>query len=555
MEKKNPLRYLIYIIILFIFFMPLFRLLILSFKIGTTYGLGNYIEIFKDIKTYESISNTIYISVFSTVISLCLGLIMAWLIAYTDVRQKNLMEFFVLLPFVIPSYIITLSWTQFMGKNGIVEKILSFLPGNLKPLDMYSLTGIILVMGICNSSLVYLLTVNVFRRIPRDLEWSARTCGLSALKTFFKINLPLAMPGIISGGILSFLASIDNFGIPAFLGIPAGISVLSTYIYESIIGFGPKAFSKGAAISVILAVIAILGTAFQGLLLKKSNGGDTVKEDYNIRFSLGKGRKIIEFITWIFLIIINIIPIISMVLSSLINAYGMSLNFSNLTLKHYSFILHSPNVKNALINSFILALTCTIICIFIGTLIAYIKIRKSSKAVRFIELNMSLAYAVPGIVLALAMIFHWIQPIPGWKPDIYGTIKIMVIAYITRYLILQVKGSSTAISQVDESMEEAAIVCGANSYFKWIKILVPMILTEVISGSFLIFMSSLTELTLSSLLSSVGTETIGLTILNFQQGGDLNSSTALSSLVIFIISLLYFSLKIVPKFKFKGGRI
>lgn len=537
--------------VLFIFFMPLARLVLLSLKTDNGLSLSNYTSLLADIKTWQVIKNSIYISSMSTILSLIIGVFMAWIIAYTDIGSKTYLQFMIMLPFVIPSYIISLSWTQFMSQNSYLGSLLKLLPLDVQPLNMYSYTGIILTMGLTHFPIVYLLTVNVFRKIPRDLEWSARTCGNHPITTFYKINLPLAMPGIVGGGLLAFIASMDNFGIPAFLGIPAGIKVLSTNIYEEIVGFGPLAFSRGAALSVILAIIVLLGASIQILLLKKSRGLEAIKEDYSVRHSLGKYKRPAEILIWTFLISISIVPIISMFGTSLIKAYGLKFSPENITLKNYAFILfESTKTRRAIFNSGMLALTATGICIMVGTWLAYLKSRKPSKFMSMVENIISLPYAIPGTVLALSMIFHWIQPIPGWKPGIYGTIKILIISYVTRYLILQVKGSYSAIVQIDRSVEEAASVCGAGLFQKWKQVLIPLILPGVLSGSFLVLISSLTELTLSSLLWSSGAETIGVTIFNFEQAGFVNYSTAFSSIVILLILVGAILLKILPNIRY-----
>lgn len=135
------------------------------------------------------------------------------------------------------------------------------------------------------------------------------------------------------------------------------------------------------------------------------------------------------------------------------------------------------------------------------------------------------------------MIFAWMEPIPGWNPGLYGTIRILVLAYITRFMILQVRGSITAMMQVEASMEEAARVSGASLWIRWRKILIPLILPGIMSGAFMLLLSSLTELTLSSLLWSSGSETIGLAIFNFEQAGYVTYSTSFSTLVVITILL------------------
>lgn len=548
-NKDNIIKYILLILVVFIFLIPIVRLVLMSVKIDDTWSFNNYSTLLSMNKTWRIIWNTIYISVTSTIISLVLGVFFAWVIAYTDIKYKNALQVLVILPFIIPSYIISLSWTQFTSPNGLLAKLVSSI-FHIKLFSMYSYTGIILMMGISHAPLVFLFTVNVFRKIPQDLEFAARTCGNGRWKIFWKISFPLAMPGILSGGLISFLASIDNFGIVAFLGIPANIKVLSTYIYEEIIGFGPLAFSRGATLSVFLGLITIITALFQNILLKRTRSLDTDKEDFSIRISFGKYRKVIEMCLWIFLIAIIIIPILSMFSTSLINAYGQDFTLKNLTFKHYKFVLFdSSKTKRAILNSLILSGISTTICIVLGTIIAYYKVRKPSKIINLIETTVNIPYSIPGIVLSLSMIINWVEPIPGWKPGIYGTTKILIIAYVTRYLILQVKGSTTALVQINKSIEESAHASGASSINKWRKIIIPLITQGVMSGAFLVFVSAFTELTLSSLLWSSGSETVGVTVFNFQQGGYLNYATTFSSIVVAVILVGFILLKTLSSIK------
>ena len=158
----------------------------------------------------------------------------------------------------------------------------------------------------------------------------------------------------------------------------------------------------------------------------------------------------------------------------------------------------------------------------------------------------SLTYAIPGIVLSLAMIFHWVEPLPG-------IIWILVIAYITRYLILQIKESTTALMSVNPELEEAVRACGRGKRALWQQVLLPMLVRPILSGSFLIFVSSLTELTLSSMLASAGTKTIGLTIFNFQQSGDYNLSAAMSAVIVVMVLTGYCLVALKPAEKKKRG--
>lgn len=533
-RKGKNIWFLIALILVFLVFLwPIIKLVSLSFSTESSHLFANYTTVLRETRTWKILSNTGVIVAGSTFLSVTLGVSLAWLVAYSDIRAKKLLHVFVLLPFIIPSYIITLSWTQFLSNNGIVAKVLAVLPGNLEPLNLYSYTGIIVVLGLSHYPLVFLLTMSVLRRIPRDLEWAVRSSGGSRFTAFRKVTLPLALPGIASGGLLAFLANLDNFGIPAFLGIPANISVLSTVIYQEIVGFGPTAFARAATFSVLLGMIALVGTLFQWLLLRKSKEGENSEIDAAPRFSLGASRIWIEIILWSFLIIISIIPMFSMFGASLIRAYGLSFAIENLTFDHYRFILfENDKVQRAISNSVKLALGTGLICLLLGTAIAYYRLRKNSFISKAIEIAVSLPYALPGMVLALAMILTWMQPIPGWNPGIYGSVWILFIAYVTRFMILQVRGSMTAMSQIASSMEEAAHVSGAGFLAKWRFIMLPLLLPGLLSGAFLVILTTLTELTVSALLWSSGSETIGLMIFNFEQSGYTTYSTAFSSLVV-----------------------
>ncbi|MFR5243582.1 MAG: ABC transporter permease [Clostridium sp.] len=216
------------------------------------FGLQNYMDMLHEDRTSKAIRNTLIISIASTVIAVAAGSFFAFLNAYTNIKRKKLLELLVLAPYIIPSYIITLSWSSLLLKRGLVNTFLKNI--GLPVIDIYTLPGIILVMGICNIPVVYLLVVGMLRKIPRDMEWAGRTSGYTPLQTIRKITMVQAMPAIASGGMLAFLASIDNFSIPAFLGISSGIPVLSTYIYEKAISFGPDSFHKAAALSVVLSL-------------------------------------------------------------------------------------------------------------------------------------------------------------------------------------------------------------------------------------------------------------------------------------------------------------
>lgn len=535
LPKVNTVCYgLFYFTVFLVFLAPLLRLLIMSITEDAGYSFSHYTRLLAENRTHRAIYNTVITGVFSTAFSVLWGSIFAILTAYTNLKRKKLAEILILMPFIVPSYIITLSWTGILSEKGIVNHLLS--AAGIGHINLYSMGGIIFVQGMCHIPLVYLILKTMLKRIPVELEWASMAAGFSRRQTMLRINLTLAAPAIASGAVLAFLAAIDNFSIPAFLGISSGIPVLSTYIYEKAIGFGPSSFSDAAVLSVLLSLIAIAGTVLEGTFLRKGHGLESIKEDSSVRIEMSPWmRKAVEWGLLGGLLGFNIVPLIFMLLSSVQKCYGLGYGRNNLTLDNFHELLNNPGVIKAIRNSLILATITCLVCILVGTAAAYLKVRGHNKAMNILEKSASITYAIPGIVLALAMIFHWVEPVPGIRPGIYGTITILAVAYVTRYLILQIKGSVNALLTVEPALEEAALASGRSPISMWVRILIPLMFKPVMASSFLIFIPAMTELTLSSILSAAGTRTIGLTIFNFHQAGDYSISIAMSAIIVLLI--------------------
>ena len=460
-QLRNRLGTLLFYTVIFLFFVaPVLRLLVMSCKGPDGYGLQNFAVLLREPRTLKAIVNTLIIAVGSTVFATILGTAMAFILAYTNVRHRHFLEMLVLMPFIIPSYITTLSWAGIVTKKGLLSRLAAAL--GLGTLDIYSIGGILFIVGICNIPIVYLSVTHTLRKIPKDLEWASRSCGFSIWATFWKIDIPEAMPAIMSGAVLSFLAAIDNFSVPAFLGIPAGIPVLSTYIYEKAISFGPQSFPLAAALSVMLCIIAIGGTLLE-VLIRKGGAMESIKEDMSPRVYIRSSRrKITEGILLLGWGLFDLIPLLVMVSNAFLKNYGLAISRQNLSLENFTFVCTDTSVLSSVSNSLLLALITCALCIVIGMAMAYLKVRRGSHAMAVGEKCAALTYAIPGIVLSLAMIFHWTEPLPGLRPGIYGTVNILIIAYLTRYLILQIKGSTNALLSVKHFVHPVGVLYKIN---------------------------------------------------------------------------------------------
>lgn len=530
----------------FVFVLPVLRLLWTSLHSGGGFSLEAYRDILGRPATWKASGNSLYIGLASTLGAMALGLGLSWLTAYTDIRFTKAIWFLTFLPYILPSYSIALAWRIFCSPNSAVAALVSRLPGAPAMPSMYSYGGVIFVHIVSAFSPVFLLMSAALQRVPQDMEWAARAAGVKSLSIFWRINVPLIAPSFISAAFLTFLSVIDNFGIPAILGIPAGIQVLPTYIYEQIAGLGSSVFSRAAVLSLILIAMSFLGFAAQKLLLRKPWTLEAVRPEKTIRVSLGKARTPLSALLVFLLLFLSVIPVFSMTGTALKKAMGLPFQAGNITLNNFVFVLLSnAKSRRAMANSLGLAAFTAALCVILGTALAVGLVKRKSRWPAIIEAMIQIPYSIPGIVLSLCMILFWLQPLPGVFPGVYGTVKILFIVYLTRFLVVQSKASFSAIAGFDPGLEDAVRSSGSSALWGWVRIILPLLLPGIISGAVMVFTGVLTELTLSSLLWSAGAETIGTTILNFEQAGTLKYSSALSSVVCVLVILL-FALSRIP---------
>ena len=522
---------------LVLFLFPLLRLLLLSVTAEDgSWNLDSYRELLSDERAMTAIINTLYISILSAFLSSAIGTWMAFLVGYTNIRYKKVIEMLIFLPFVIPAYVMTISWTGLTASGGGLTLLLKAL--GLPAINLYTPGGIIIMLGICHMSVVYVTVIHRLRKISMEVDWAARASGSSLWYALWRVDLPMVSSAIASGTVLAFLADIDNFAVPAFLGISSNIPVLSTYIYEKVISFGPNSFTYGAVLSVLLAVIALAGTLVAARLGKTAGEGESHRAESEPRISLSAPlRRLTEWLTVAFLFSISVIPFCYMAVSALLKSFTFSLKAEDMTWDNYRFVFTNDGVREAALNSLFMAGTGTLLCLLLGTLAAYGVVRRKNRMALFLEQMAGMTYSVPGIVLALALIFYWSQPFPGMTTGLYGSYTILILGYVTRYMVVQIKNSASAMQSMSEAAEDAALVSGSSVFHMWMKIIIPQLALPALSGSFFIFLSAMTELTMSSVMASAGTRTIGLTIFNLQQAGDYSLAAAVSAVILAFMML------------------
>ena len=513
--------------------LPLLRLLVEGLSEAGRLSLGPLRRALSDPLTWVATRNSLETAFGGTLIAVALGTLAALVVSLTDFRARNAFVFCVVLPLMIAPQVTALAWLQVTGPASPLLKLLGIAPpiGARNPL--YSREGIILLLGIQYAPLVFLTVRAGLRQLPREMVEAALAAGASRREVLRSIILPLMTPALIAGTALAFVSCIGNFGIPAFLGIPGRYLVLPTLIYQRLAGLGPSVLSEVAILSMIVGVIATAGILLPDLLARR--------RDYRIvtaslparAFTLGRWRWLIEGTAWTFAVLVLALPLIGLLLTALVPAHGVPLNFSSATLANFAYVLGEHEAaRRALTNSLSLAATAAVLIVMVSIPLAYFIVWRRSRLLRTLSIAAELPYALPGVVLAIALILLLLKPIPILGIALYNTVWIILVAYLARFLVLGLRPIVSGYQQIDRGLEEAAQVAGARLIRRTCEIIVPIVAPAAVAGALLVFLTAFNELTVSALLWSSGAETLGVVVFSFEQAGESSYAAAVAVLTV-----------------------
>ena len=484
--------------------------------------------------TWQATLNTIEIGIGATVVALLLGGLFAVLVAVTDIRAKTMLVFAFMLPLMIPPQITAIAWIQVFGPSSALLKGLGLAPPPGTPNPLYSKTGIVLLMGIEHAAIVFLALRAGLRAIPRDLAEAAQASGARPLRVLATIVLPLARPALLAGAALAFVSAVGNFGIPALLGIPAGVSVLPTLIYRRLSGFGTSALAEAAVLSVLVGLIALAGTFIHERAAGKADARVLGTGGRPVELRLGRWRPWTEAFVWAVVGLIVVLPLAALVSTALVRVYGLPLSADTLTLAHFAQVFDLATTRRAFANSLMLAGGAAAVLGVASLLLGYLVVHRPSPLVRAATVAAELPYAVPGVVLAIACILVFLKPLP-LLGSLYGTMWIILAAYLARFLALALRPAVAGYQALDRSMEEAAQTCGAGFATRLRTIVVPLVAPSAMAGGILVFLIALNELTVSVLLWSSGRETLGVLVYSLEEGGNTPLAAAVSVLAVLVV--------------------
>lgn len=519
---------------------PSIRLIINSLRVDGGYGLDNYATVFSDPGILKSMKNSFIVVIPASIFSTIIGVFLSWVVVRTNVPGVRYWKRLLSIPYFIPPFIGAIAWTFLLGPVGYINKFLmSVFHLQQAPLNIYSLGGMIFIMSMYRYAVSFIVVLPTMKRISASVEEAARISGASPWRTLRDITLPLITPSILGAMLLTFMFILADFGVSSVLGAPNQIHLMTTQIYYMISNSSiANNLQIASAYSLFLSLFGLVGLWVYNRVLATNKF--VVVSGKSAAVEPTRLNKPARWLLFVFLVIFFLFttcaPIIATLITSLTKTYGLPFGMDNMTFQNFVQMLQIQNVARAFKNSLFLSVTASIVITLVTLIIAYITIRggvRGIKGVRFMQLVVVLPYAVPGVIIALSMILAFSQPILGIR--LYNTIWILLIAYIARFMNLGYNNISGAISQVDSSLEEAARISGASQLRAFVDVMLPLLKNSLISSFFLVVAPTISELSLSGLLWSVGNETVGTIVFSAKEEGRILLTAAIAIILIILV--------------------
>jgi iron(III) transport system permease protein len=462
-----------------------------------------------------------------------IGTTLAWIIERTDTPFRRLFYTVAVVPIIVPGIVTTIAWLFLLSPQiGWINSMARAMFGLQGPLfNVYTLPGMIWVEGLGASPLVFLLMSAALKSMDPSLEESASVSGANWFGTLRNVTLPLMLPTSVSVMLIVFVRVLEGFEVPAIIGLPGRIQVLTSKIYVAL-SRTPKDEGTAGALATLFIVLSIAGILLYRLLTKRADRFATVSgKAYRPRVvPLGKLRWVALGVLLAYTLVIIVLPLIIMLWMSFqpfITPPTVE-GLGRLTVRNYQRMLTFPNVVDATRNSLFLALGAATISTLFAALVAWVTIRGRVVGKAVIDVLAFLPIAVPGIVMGAALVSMYVSfPIP-----IYGTIWVLLVAYATRFFPYGMRAASSSLLQLRRELEEAAEVSGASWLTRFRVIVLPLLRPGLLAGAIYILIVSIRELSSSALLASPSAPVLAVLILEFQEAGNYAAVAALSVMLV-----------------------
>ena len=556
MAKKYNIDIKWIVILIVVAFLVIFEVIPLSYLlIRSLFPKGSFsLESFKRVYTYDlnwtALINTLVISGLTTLFGVILAFPLAFLVGRTDMYGKKFFRTLFVTTYMVPPYVGAMAWLRLLNPNaGILNKFLMQVFSLSKaPFNIYTVGGIVWVLTCFYYPYAFITISRAMEKMDPSLEEASKISGASPLKTLMTITIPMMTPSIIAAGLLVFVASASAFGIPSIIGAPGQIYTVTTRIIDFVHIGSDEGLNDAMVLAVFLMVIANIVLYITTFVIGKRQyitmSGKSTRPNI---VELGKWRMPITVIISIFSFFVVILPFVTVALTSFTVNMGKPISLSNMSMSAWNKVFSRASILSSTKNSIIAGLAAAFFGIMISCIMAYLLQRTNVKGKRIPDFLITLGSGTPSVTIALALI---ISMSGKFKINIYNTLTIMIIAYMIKYMLMGMRTVVSAMSQVHPSLEEAAQISGAN----WLRMLkdvtLPLIGASIVAGFFLIFMPSFYELTMSTLLYSSNTKTIGYELYIYQTYHSQQVASALATAILLFVIIVNYLLNKLTKGQF-----
>ena len=546
------------VILLIVDFLLLFQLLpLLYMLVKAFFPEGSFsLETVRRLYTYplnlDAVTNTLAAATMTMIFGTLLAFPLAWLVGRTDLYGRKFFRALFVLTYMVPPYVGAMAWLRLLNPNvGTMNRWLRVLfhlsdaPG---PLNVYTLPGMVWVLTSFYYPYAFITISRAMEKMDPSLEEASRISGASPLKTVFTVTLPMMLPSLISGALLVFVSAMSCYGIPSIIGSPGRVHTVTTRIVEYV-SLGQQGLNDATGMAVFLMLLAVVILFLSDVVLAKRQyitvSGKSVQPTL---VELGRWRAPLTVLVSLFAVLVILIPFATILLTSFKVDVGKSvLAAANFTLTNWKTVFGRVETANSLKNSLLFASVAATVGIVIACTMSYLLQRTRIRGRKIPDFLITLGSGTPSVVIALGLIMTMKG---NFGINIYNTASIMIIAYLIKYLMMGMRTVVSAMSQIHVSLEECSQVAGASWARTMLRITGPLIFPSIAAGWFLIFIPCFYELSMTTLLYSSTTKTIGFQLYEYWTFTSQPMSCAMAFGILLIVMLLNFILNRLTKGEF-----
>ena len=513
--------------------LPLMSLLFGSVRGEQGLSLEHFAEVLTGRLYVTALKNSLMLGAWTGLFSTIIGLTLAWAVSRTDVPAKPLLQLTATLSYLSPPFLTAIAFTYLFSPNaGLINVLLRDVAGlPWLTFNIFSMPGLVLVTVMHTFPFVYLLAASALQSVDASYEEAAQILGAGKLRTAFAITAPLVAPAVLSGTLLGFVNAIALFGSQAIIGLPGRIVTLPTRIY-ALFDYPPE-YGLASALSLVFVLITIVALYLQRAFLARRSYVTLAGKGARLALlRLGRWRFVLLGFGIVVFIVSILAPYATLIAVSFSKSWGLDF-WKGLTLANYEFILFDYDVtRRAILNSLLLATLAASGAVLLGAVIGWIDLRTRIPGRRLLDYFALIPLGLPGIVMAVGLIQFWL----ALPVALYGTLAILLLAYMGRYIPLGVRAANAALRQVDPSLEESAQILGASWLTTMREVTLPLIRPGLFAGWLLVFVPVIQELSASILLFSSSSITLAVAIYNLYETGYIEPVAALAMINMVIVS-------------------